>query len=376
MQKRVLLFVHDGSGLGHLRRMARIAAGIQGPCAALVVTGMREAAWMVAPDCEVLCLPSWDGVRPSRARALGRRLWLDVTHDEAGRIRRELLHAAFRVFAPDAVFVDYLPFGHFEELRWVLAESSARKFFVLRGIVDTSDHWFLQGDAARILGSTFHRILVAADARIVDVVAECELDQATAAKVLYVGYVAPGQVDRVAVRRNRGVADDKPWVVISAGGGRRAEEFLRYCIDVAASMRNAEFDVIFGPRGNATLIGRVSSSQNCRISKERKDLAELHAAADVVVTSGGYNSLLEAATGGARIIVRPSRSGDDDEQYVNASRLAHYYPITVLDADGALRVALTAAISSALNAPRPSFSLYIDGIDRIRDTLLKDLSLL
>jgi hypothetical protein len=41
-QWRALFFAFDGGvGLGHLRRLARIAEEMQGPCACLLVTGHR-----------------------------------------------------------------------------------------------------------------------------------------------------------------------------------------------------------------------------------------------------------------------------------------------------------------------------------------------
>jgi len=57
-RKRILLFVFDGTGLGHLRRMSRIAERLQREFVVLVVTGMREAAWLVPASCEVMILPN------------------------------------------------------------------------------------------------------------------------------------------------------------------------------------------------------------------------------------------------------------------------------------------------------------------------------
>ena len=214
-QRRVLLLVHDGAGLGHLRRIARIAAALQGPAAALVVTGMREAAWIVPPEAEVLQLPGWAGLSSRRAAYYGRPAWLAVSEAEALAMRKRLLAAACEAFQPDAVVVDYLPFGHRDEWRDLLAGSGFRKYFILRGVVDTSDH-FLQGTASDVLGETFDRILVTAEQRVVDVVREYGFRGPTARKTLYTGYVAPGPVDRRAVRRRRGIGEHDPWVVVSA----------------------------------------------------------------------------------------------------------------------------------------------------------------
>jgi len=311
-QKRVLLFAHDGGGLGHLRRMARIASALQGPCAALVVTGLREGAWIVPETCELLHLPGWNSLRAKRAKYWGRAAWLDIDEPAARRMRSEWLAAAFRAFAPDAVLVDYLPFGKADELVEALQASCARKYFVLRGIIDSSDRDVLCGDAARRIGDAYDRILVAADPRIVDVVEQCAFDPQTAAKVALVGYVAPPPGDPAAARRARGLADGQSWVVCSGGGGMHAEKFLHHCVDVAARMPDVAFDVVFGPRSNENLARRTIAPANCRVTRRCLTLPEWHAAADVVVTSGGYNSMLEAAVGGARILVFPSHTGAED----------------------------------------------------------------
>src|SRR5438105_12585748 len=139
LQPRVLLFVHDGYGLGHLQRMARIAAALQGPSATLLVTGHRDAATLVRHPCEVLLLPSWVGLRPHRAAVWGRELWMQATLAEALQFRSELFSSVVKAFDPDAILVDYLPFGIADELRSGLHASRARKYWVLRGVVDRGD---------------------------------------------------------------------------------------------------------------------------------------------------------------------------------------------------------------------------------------------
>lgn len=374
MQKRVLLFTHDGSGLGHLSRVARIATEIQGLCASLVVTGLRQSTWIVPDECEVLCLPNWDSFRSDRIKYWDRPVWLEITIEEAMRMRRELLDAAFRAFSPDAILVDYLPFGKFNELKPILSKSKVKKYLILRGIIDTSDYQFLCGEASGIMGTVFDRILVTADRRIVDISEEYSFDPLAASKVTYVGYVSPKTVDRCEVRRARGLHVDEPWVVCSGGGGMYAEKFLQYCIDVAATMPHVQFDIVFGPRSNKTLSKRSIVPPNCRVKHECRNLSEMHASSDVVATTGGYNSIIEAAVGGARLIVFPSQGGNDDEQYVHTSRLAKYYPVCILKRDGDLRSELESALAAATaGSIRPCFPLDVSGTLKIRELVLADL---
>jgi predicted glycosyltransferase len=372
-QRRILLLVHDGAGLGHLRRVSRIAAALQGPAAALVVTGMREAAWIVPPECEILRLPGWDGLSRHRAAYYGRSAWLSVSPCEALAMRKQLFAAVCDVFRPDAVIVDYLPFGRRDEWKDLLVRDGFRKYFVLRGIVDTSDD-FLRGSASDVLGAVFDRIFVTAEKRVVDVVRECQFGATTAAKTLYTGYVvAPSSIDRKTVRSRRGIGHRGQWVVCSAGGGKRAESFLMSCVAVAATLPDVTFDVILGPRAKVADSHALDAPPNCRIWSECRDVPEMHSSCDVAITAGGYNSLLEAARGGARIIVQPSYSGTDDEQYENARRLGALHPIVLLHDPAHLRDELLAQLMGAAREQTPPIALQCGGEQLIRDVIFGDL---
>lgn len=373
-QKRILFFVHEGSGLGHLRRMSRIAEEMQGRCATLVVSGLREAAWIVPDKCEFLHLPSWNSIKPKRAAYWNRPTWLEVTSAGAVEMRQKFLQAVFEAYTPDAVLVDYLPFGRHNELGPALSSFAGKKYFILRGLIDTSDRE-LQGDAMSIVGATFDRLLVTADVKVVDVVKEYRFDPLTTSKVIYVGYVAPGRVDRQSVRRTRGIGSGTSWVVCSAGGGMYAEEFLSHCITAAATLPDVCFDVVFGPLSNKDLGNCDERPPNCRVESECSTLPQLHASCDVLVTTGGYNTLLEGVTGGARMIVHPNRTGEDDEQANNTTRLSAHYPVRLLPNANDLESELRNEIALANKLPRPKVSLDINGASRIREIVFNDLGI-
>ena len=102
----------------------------------------------------------------------------------------------------------------------------------------------------------------------------------------------------------------------------------------------------------------------------------MHASSDVVVTKGGYNSIIEAAVGGARLIVFPSQVSGVDEQYVHTSRLAKYYPVCILKRADDLRSELESALAAATaGSTRPSFPLDVNGTSKIRELVLADLGI-
>jgi predicted glycosyltransferase len=274
----------------------------------------------------------------------------------------------------DAILPDYLPFGVRYELKGLLSRIAAKKYFVLRGVIDSSDREFLSGESVNVIGDVYDRILVTADKRIVDVASEYCFGISTSSKLFYTGFVAPQDIqNRFEVRAGHRVPDGLPWVVCSGGGGLDSEELLWCCTQVAEQMPNVWFDIVFGPRsrGRTGVVGRLPA--NCHVARESQQLADMHTAADVVVSAGGYNTLVECAIGGAHIIVRPSRSGADDEQTSNAIRLSSFYPVRLLQDDSRLREMIETVLRTAVGLPRPTFGLDTDGVKRIREILLSDL---
>src|SRR4051794_19812048 len=110
-QPRILLFCHDTTGLGHLRRISRIAGYLQGSFACLIATGMEQACWMTPRGCEFIKLPSWDSISAARAARRNQPLWMRTTAEEACTLKSDLLRAVSIAYRPDVVLVDYLPFG-------------------------------------------------------------------------------------------------------------------------------------------------------------------------------------------------------------------------------------------------------------------------
>jgi predicted glycosyltransferase len=374
IQKRVLLFVHDGGGLGHLQRLARIAASLQGRCASLLVTGMREAGLLLDPRCEFVHLPSWDSVRPGRSALYGRQPWLTIPKEGAIRLRQELLASVVASFQPDSLVVDYLPFGQWDELRQIVEQFAGRKYFILRGLIDTSDRHRLHGASADVLAAHFDRIFVAADQRVVDVAQEYGFSPLVQAKLSYVGYITPSHPNRELVRRKFRVPSGRRWVVCSAGGGVRAEAFLQRCVSIATHFPEANFLVILGPRSNAAPEDMAGISPNCEVISETPVLPQVHASCDILVTSGGYNSLVEAMMGGASILVRPNNAGEDDEQRNAAVRIGLYYPVQMIE-ETALETELRKVLAEVEGRPRPEFPFFSDGAKRIRSVIFKDLRL-
>jgi predicted glycosyltransferase len=364
-RRRILLFCHDGTGLGHLQRISRLAGTLQEEFSTLVLCGMREASWIVPPDCGLVKLPDWDGIDYWRARRAGKTPWIDLSGHRATQFRAEAIRDVAALYKPDIIIVDYLPFGQRHELDALFSSRETLRYFLHRGLTDTSDGSILRGTATQRIADMYDRILVASDPRLVDIAAQDDYCANARAKLTYVGFIVPNLISRGR--------SWSPTVVCSGGGGYRAESLMLQCVKVAERNPHITLKIVLGPKSRLSA-SCFSVPSNCEVYGTRVDLPELHQTAAVVISSGGYNSVLEAITGGARMIIYPNQTGEDDEQRRFADRLSKYYPACQLDNLDALEEVLRATWLESIDQPVPALPLEMKGAERIRGLAESDLA--
>lgn len=378
---KVLIYVQDSWGLGHIQRASRLARTLEQDADCLILCGHREAGWVVSEGCEYIRIPSLN-VPLSKASGgvfWGRRSQLKMPLESAIRVRRELIRSAIDTFAPDVIIVENRPLGMSDELSGILERTDAVKFFLTRGIMTHPSRVrssFLSEVQEQALRAVFDKIIVVADRRIWDVAREYDLDPEIAAKLQYVGYLSE-PVDATQIQRlraARGVRDDTRWIVCSAGGGALGERLIEEFKVVAATLSNVVIDVIQGPHSllpwQAPLTSIIEETWG-RLHQECRLLPLLHAAADLVVCPGG-SSLIEVMEGGAPIITISVQPDKDDDQGLLSSRLAQHYPIAIIKAYENLGPAVAAELGRPLSkAPiRQTRALDFDGLRSARDLIL------
>jgi predicted glycosyltransferase len=275
-----------------------------------------------------------------------------------------------RVVEPAALIVDHLPFGLYRELLMTLESVPTRKYLLTRGIIDSADAEVRELLASGAVAAHYDRILIAADKRVIASVGDPPLSMEARAKCEWIGYITRRLADHGKSRRTHA---GSLRVVCSAGSGLRGEAMFLECLRAAPLYPSVSFDVVLGPRCTLTAPAIGSLPSNVQLSTMRVDLPDLHAMADIVITSGGYNSLLEAIGGGARVIVSPVNTGMRDEQLRHAKALQHYYPLKVADNLANLAPLLSEAIAAADAPSMPYVALDLDGLARARDLIFEDL---
>lgn len=385
-QKRAIFFVFDGgTGVGHLRRLACIAKRLQGRFSCLVVTGHRAAAhWFVPEECEYIHLPSWDSLIESKAGYWGRKPFIFLEQSEAIQLRKDILRGIVEAFKPDVIFVDHLPLGANEELVDILESTRCTKYLVTRGVLNETENLrdILGGRADNYLKLYYHRILVASDPKVFNFLRQYNVSSEIREKTIHTGYVIESmpQTMMKKIREDRGLKSGDIWVVASAGSGQRGEPLIEGCLELARTHKDIVFDVVLGPKSSLawpdkhlTCIAR----DNLHLHKEAYQMPYFHASADLVISSGGYNSLLETLQGKAKIVCFPYRKDQRDEQYHHAARLKKFIDIEVSTDLRELSEIFARAIHSIRCDPQHDQRSELDfnGAAVIEKIVLKDLGL-
>ncbi|GIG35220.1 glycosyltransferase family protein [Cellulomonas pakistanensis] len=375
--RRIALYSHDTQGLGHIRRNIALAAALVADDPAtdvLLLTGAPEATGLpLPPRTDVVTLPTLrkDGRGRYAARTLGSTL------PEVIGLRSRILAAALSAFAPDLLVVDKVARGVDGELDAALAALRGTGTAVvlgLREVLDTPEVARREWAASRTTETVrdlYDAVWVYGDRAVYDLVAECRLPAAVAAKVAYTGYLARGRGAGTVVRSRpsaRVRPPAEPYVLCLVGGGQDGRE-------LAEAFARAPLPA---GHGGVLLTGpymrRESREALRRAAEGRPDLAVLEfvpdadrfvAGASAVVSMAGYNSVCELLAAGRRTLLVP-RTTPRAEQMLRARSLERVGLVDVLapeeaDADR-LGAWLRAAARPAPVAGRP---VDLDGLARV-----------
>lgn len=335
----VLLYAQDVRGLGHITRSVTIARHMLAAypeAVAYITTRSRYAHEYPLPErCEYIKLPT---------RLAPRTIAQAPEEEERSKehfrnLRRQILRAVALGLTPDLVLVDHEPLGASGEFRdglWALkAESPHTKFvFGLRDIMDDPDRiraeWRDSGVYDALEG-LYDGIAVYGSPDLYDVVAVYDIPPSVQPKLHYCGYVVrdpPASIDRVAVRERYGLPARGPLVLAAVGSGYDGYPVLDAAMTaldrLQRKFRMLSAIVVTGPFMSPEKKAALAAlaTPTCRVV-ERADNYQLMAAADAMVSMGGYNSVCEALATACPLVIVP-RSTHKIEQQIRARMLAEH----------------------------------------------------
>jgi predicted glycosyltransferase len=333
----VMHYCHDSYGLGHLRRTLAVAQHLRThtpSISQLIVTGSPVPQNFPFPEgTDYIKLPSVVKVGAGQYESR----FMPTPFSGVQSLRSDIVLSAARHFDPDVLIVDHAPAGLEGEIVATLRYFKTRRretrlILGLRDIIDEPAavrHAWKQAGIYSLLDNTYDRILVYGDRDVYDVVREYAFSPRAAGKTRYVGYLRreSGARSPEQIRKDLNLRTDR-LVLATAGGGE--DGYTLFQVMLATLRRRPEpvrFDclLVAGPlmskRERDALIGMAGSTVALRILPFAEDMTSYIAAADVVISMGGYNSVCEILSFSRPAIVVP-RVRPRQEQLLRAKALS------------------------------------------------------
>jgi predicted glycosyltransferase len=336
--KRVLIYSHDTFGLGNIRRMLEVARHLvdsSPDVSVLIITGSPMLhAFRIPARVDYVKLPCLS--RNVEGRYAAR--FLDLSLEATVRLRANIISCTIADFEPDLILVDKKPFGVEDELAGALAalpdyERRPKLVLLLRDILDnpeaTTRVWRKNGYFEAI-EAYYDQVLVVGSPDIFDLRREYNFPPFAAAKVQFCGYIArqPGRKTRSAVRDQLKLRGSEPLVLVTPGGGEDGFALITACLEGLRALPASErprTHIVCGPEMAAaerqSITQAAKNLPQVSLQDFSDDMMSLMAAADVVLSMGGYNTVCELLTLRKRAVVVP-RVRPVLEQGIRAGRMA------------------------------------------------------
>lgn len=383
---RILMYSHDTLGLGHLKRSLKIASALVSMIPGLtvrIVTGSTQADRFKFPEnVDYVLLPPVRKAGPEHYEAREANLPFEVILKQ----RKAILLNTVVDFKPELIVVDHAPLGMEGELllalEWhALNIPGSIRIFGMRDIVDDPDvvaELWNRKNIYKEIDRLYDHILIYGSPSVFDAVNEYRFPSVLRAKSYYCNYIADSgsnSVDEVSSRKLDGA---RGQVLVTIGGGDGAADVVigNYLemLRLKADSVNWDSRILVGPFLDKVSYSRLRKSGEglpVRFESFVNDMQSLMRSADLVISTGGYNTVTEVLAYAQRSIVIP-RIMYRMEQLIRADCLAKKGLLKVLHPNKVtpdlMFEAVTAMLSNddaALEKARRKELIQFDGAKRL-----------
>jgi predicted glycosyltransferase len=326
------MYSHDTYGLGHIRRTMAIASYLLGPrINILILTGSPIAGRFSFPEqIDFVRIPGM--IKKTKDEYLPLSIKINARH--ALDIRKNIITATAKTFQPQLFIVDKEPLGLRKEvlptLKWLQrCRPNTRAILGLRDIMDDAatvkKDWDEKG-VYEVLESLYSEIWVYGDREFYDPIAEYDISESISRKIYFTGYIPrkiPGKEAVRNIRKELGVQQEEKLVVVTTGGGGDGYNVMRNYVNMLESINgNLPFKSVlitgpFMPKKKRKKIFKRARKLGVRTFHFYRQMETIFAAADLVVSMGGYNTLCEILSQGTLSLVIP-RETPRKEQMIRA----------------------------------------------------------
>ena len=345
----ILMYSHDTYGLGHIRRTMAIASQLIGSRTnILILTGSPIAGRFAFPEqIDFVRIPGM--IKKTNDEYLPLSIKINPKH--ALDIRKNIITATAKTFQPHLFIVDKEPLGLKKEvlptLRWLRrCRPATRTILGLRDILDDAEtirhDWNVKG-VYGALENLYSEIWIYGNREFYDPIQEYAISEAISRKIHFTGYI-PRKVPNKNVvqntRKEQGLEKTDKLVVVTTGGGGDGYPVMDNFLSMLESQkRSPSFKSIlitgpFMPKNERKQVFKRARKLGVRTFHFYRGMEKIFAAADLVVSMGGYNTLCETLSQGTVSLIIP-RVNPRKEQLIRAKafhdhHLVDYIPWNTL----------------------------------------------
>jgi predicted glycosyltransferase len=373
----ILMYSHDTYGLGHIRRSMAIATHLLNPRVnILILTGSPIAGRFAFPEqIDFVRIPGM--IKKTNDEYLPLSIKINARH--ALDIRKNIITATAKTFQPHLFIVDKEPLGLKKEvlptLQWLRrCRPGTRAILGLRDIMDDAESvkkdWQEKG-VYQILERLYSEIWIYGIQEYYDPISEYGISESVRSKMRFTGYIPrkiPGKEAVKNLIKEFNLKDDEKLVAVTTGGGGDGYALMDTYLCMLESVNHLPFKSLlitgpFMPKQKRKKVFKRARRLGVRTYHFYRQMEKIFAAADVVVSMGGYNTLCEILSQGTLSLVIP-RETPRKEQLIRAQtfqrqKLVDYIPWGEFKSDVLLK-----KILALLENPQP----YQDAISRFRLT--------
>ena len=392
---RIALYSHDSYGLGHLRRSLRLAESIleaKIPAEMLLVSGSPRAHFYSVPEgLKVVSIPSV--TKNSEGKYVSRQEGLSL--NETVQRRKRMIRDAVLEFEPDLFIVDHSPTGLRGELLPLLADLRHRGkteiALGMRDVLDEPSHvvetWKRDG-TYRLLDELYDHLWVYGCREVFPIDQLYRIPEKAAKKMTYLGYLNRFREDAAPSGIDLSLSfpdPSKAHLVCLVGGGGDGYPLARTFLQTLA-MRPDRWNgtLVTGPflsrEKRNRLASRYGHLRNVQMIRFTSHIEDLLRSASLLVTMGGYNSVMEAMAFRKPAVVVP-RVFPRKEQWLRATSFERLGLLRCLDPDDLHPESLADAVRDSLSEPLPpdleGAGLRLDGcvnfareVEKVRERML------
>ncbi|MEE4165281.1 MAG: hypothetical protein V2I35_04735 [Desulfocapsaceae bacterium] len=363
----IMLYAHDGRGLGHISRSVAIGLAVRRlfpHLRLLLLTGGAQTQELIGPGTlDWLKLPAYrTEVVAGKSRGIAGTS--GYSDQELGLLRSDHICRVLRCYQPRIVLVDHAPQGKHKELLPSLQDTeiikNSRWILGIRGVVGA-----VKQTASSLAVDLFNRyysgLLWYGDSAILGTSHREDLERQYSTTARECGYVSRlteiehAGSSRLSESPRYCCTVSVPWA------GERSEMFLELLAAFlrTAGCRHGKFNLFVGSDIASRVIEKFQTLECCTVHPFGGNYLEVLKCSRTAVIYGGYNSLVDVIAAGLPALV-VMRDMQDREQQQHLQALAGALPdwLSPVDEQDCLNSPslLAAKLSRLLAADRPGRS--------------------